>query len=140
MSYGANQFFIGQPWSHNKIDITQGHYGYTQCGYVMCHSQLIISSYAALVDSLRRAPQSFTSLHYYSQVVYHFMPKDKKARLMRFRLLSAEGVEETGLPDENDQVSWIKQYLFDKNNLQRMLQIAARVLFYLHVFAHISPF
>ena len=54
-------------------------------------------SYFALVDNLRKAPASFTRLHYHSQLPYKFTPRDDKPRLIKFRLVPADGEEESGL-------------------------------------------
>ncbi|XP_066285942.1 allene oxide synthase-lipoxygenase protein-like [Branchiostoma lanceolatum] len=57
----------------------------------------------ALIDSLRRAPNSFTDLTYYSQHVFRFMAKDGERRYVKYRLITDVDVHETGLLDRNEQ-------------------------------------
>ena len=55
------------------------------------------------MDSLRRAPQSFADLKYYSQVPYKLIPKSDKPRLARFRLVPDGLCEESGLLEYSEQ-------------------------------------
>ncbi|KAI8499911.1 arachidonate 5-lipoxygenase, partial [Branchiostoma belcheri] len=59
--------------------------------------------YYGLVDSLRRAPDSYTDLRYYGHHVFHFRAKDAKERFVKFRLVPADGHPESGLLDFDDQ-------------------------------------
>ena len=47
-------------------------------------------SYFALIDGLRKAPRSFAALTYHSQIVYKFIPRDGRPRLVKFRLIPQE--------------------------------------------------
>lgn len=51
-----------------------------------CH----MHSYFALIDGLRKAPKSFSSLIYHSQIAYKFIARDGKVRLVKFRLVPQE--------------------------------------------------
>eukprot|EP00058_Branchiostoma_floridae_P025706 XP_002611196.1 hypothetical protein BRAFLDRAFT_119646 [Branchiostoma floridae] len=57
----------------------------------------------SLIDSLRRAPNSYTDLTYYSQHVFRFMAKDGERRYVKYRLIPDVDVHETGLLDRNEQ-------------------------------------
>ena len=57
-------------------------------------------SYFALVDGLRRAPDSFSELVYHSQITYQFIPTDGQPRLVKFRLVPGRSCTQTGLLSE----------------------------------------
>ena len=48
------------------------------------------SSYYNLVEALRRAPDTFAHLFYYSQLTMHFKAKDGKARYCRYRAIPGD--------------------------------------------------
>ena len=51
----------------------------------------------------RRAPKSFTDQRYYSWMAFEYKAKDGVPRYAKFRLVPADGREETGLLTEYDQ-------------------------------------
>lgn len=59
------------------------------------------------MEALRRAPDSYAHLHYYSQLTMLYKAKDGKPRYCRYRAVPAdvdnEGVEESGLLTEEEQ-------------------------------------
>lgn len=59
-------------------------------------------AFAAAVDGLRRAPESYATLRYHSQICFHFRARDGATRYVRYRLIPADGVPETGLPLPGD--------------------------------------
>ena len=60
------------------------------------------------VAGLRRAPESYALLHYYSQSTRYWLASDDARWLVRYRLLPADLTQpETGLPTEaDDLVTW----------------------------------
>ena len=79
--------------------------------YTIFHShRLIIRFYrryprgfAAEQGSVRRAPGSFSRLHYYSKLVMSFRGEDGVVRGVRYRLLPGEPGPEDGLPSAADR-------------------------------------
>ncbi len=65
----------------------------------------------ALIAGRRRAPDSFATLHYYSQVVRFWVDNHDQRWLVRYRLVNADPEQkETGLPDEDDcKAIWIRE-------------------------------
>ena len=63
------------------------------------------AAFEAAVDGLRRAPESFSTLRYHSQICFHFHARDGVRRYARYRLAPADGAPETGLPDIEDQLN-----------------------------------
>ncbi|XP_019646833.1 PREDICTED: allene oxide synthase-lipoxygenase protein-like [Branchiostoma belcheri] len=79
--------------------------------------------YYGLVDSLRRAPDSYTDLRYYGHHVFHFRAKDAKERFVKFRLVPADGHPESGLLDFDDQrIVWRRERLPDEFRPQTYLR------------------
>ena len=66
---------------------------------------LHICSYSGRVENVRRAPNSYYDQRYHSHVTYQFLTSDGSKKFARFRLLPADGTEESGLPDKMDQES-----------------------------------
>lgn len=62
-------------------------------------------AFDAAVDGLRRAPESYATLHYHSQICFHFRARDGATRYVRYRLVPADGSAETGLPLPADRVN-----------------------------------
>ena len=69
------------------------------------------SAVKATIGTLRRAPNSYSDLHYYSQTPVQFFAEDGKERYARFRVVpygDGPGTkvqpEKSGLPDLEDQV------------------------------------
>ncbi|XP_028395809.1 allene oxide synthase-lipoxygenase protein [Dendronephthya gigantea] len=68
--------------------------------------------YYNLVEALRRAPDTFAHLYYYSQVTMHFKAKDGKVRYCRYRALPGDvdikEEDESGrLTEEEQRKIWI---------------------------------
>ncbi|XP_078602947.1 allene oxide synthase-lipoxygenase protein-like isoform X2 [Branchiostoma floridae x Branchiostoma japonicum] len=79
--------------------------------------------YYGLVDSLRRAPESYTDLRYYGHHVFRFRAKDDKERFVKFRLVPADGHPESGLLDFDDQrIVWRRERLPDEFRPQTYLR------------------
>lgn len=57
---------------------------------------------AQFVQALRRAPESFASLAYYTKIVYAWRAMDGRRRFCRFRLVPDGMTTESGLPDAKD--------------------------------------
>ena len=73
-------------------------------------------SYFYLVDSLRRAPSSYISLQYHSQITYRLLTNNDTSVLVKFRLLSSEN------PDmESGRLVIYMQLFFTSKNLNIML-------------------
>lgn len=65
----------------------------------------MFASYFALVDGLRRAPDSYSDQVYHSQIAYLFTPFDGRPRLAKFRLVPGRRCSQTGLlSDIDDQL------------------------------------
>lgn len=61
------------------------------------------------VAGLRRAPDSYTRLFYYGQIVRDWVSSDGRHYLVRYRCVPAEPGPESGLPDEADiERMWIR--------------------------------
>ncbi len=58
---------------------------------------------AAALDGLRRAPSSYSNLHYYGQLVFRFASIAGAEHLARYRLVPLNPVMQSGLPSESDQ-------------------------------------
>lgn len=59
-------------------------------------------AWTQFTSAIRRAPESFARLHYYTKIVYAFRAMDGRRRFCRFRLVPAEPGAESGLPDGRD--------------------------------------
>jgi hypothetical protein len=57
---------------------------------------------AGTLDSVRRAPASFTQLYFFSKVVLGFTAADGTKMLVKFRLAPEDKGAETGMPTEQD--------------------------------------
>ena len=55
------------------------------------------------IAAFRRAPNSFTDQRYYSWMAFEYKAKDGVPRYAKFRLVSADDREETGLMTEEEQ-------------------------------------
>ena len=55
------------------------------------------------MEGIRRMPDSYYHQHYYAHFVYNFFSKDGKQRLVRFRILPADGSNESGKLSEAEQ-------------------------------------
>ena len=64
--------------------------------------RLLFSFYLSIAV-FRRAPDSFTDQRYHSWMAYDYKAKDGVPRYAKFRLIPADGGEETGLMTEYDQ-------------------------------------
>lgn len=64
--------------------------------------RLLFSFYLSIAV-FRRAPGSFTDQRYHSWMAYDYKAKDGVPRYAKFRLIPADGREETGLMTEYDQ-------------------------------------
>lgn len=53
---------------------------------------------------LRRNPSSFSNLHYYSQTPFWYIAVDKVKRYVKYRVIPAEDVPETGLLDDYERL------------------------------------
>ncbi len=63
----------------------------------------------ALIAGRRRAPECYSTLHYYSQVVRFWVGTDHVRRLVRYRLTNPERAE-TGIPDAKDSAAiWVSE-------------------------------
>jgi arachidonate 5-lipoxygenase len=62
-----------------------------------------VFSYFALVDGLRRAPDSYSDQVYHSQITYHFVPSDGQPRLVKFRMVPGRQCVQTGLLSETGE-------------------------------------
>ncbi|XP_028395780.1 allene oxide synthase-lipoxygenase protein-like [Dendronephthya gigantea] len=76
--------------------------------------------YYNLVEALRRAPETFAHLYYYSQLTMHFKAKDGKVRYCRYRALPGDvdikEEDESGrLTEEEQRKIWIFSRLADEN-------------------------
>ena len=61
-------------------------------------------------SALRLRPDSFASLHYYSQTPFEFRARDGRLRYCKFRLLPEDRRAETGIPREDDlRTPWIQE-------------------------------
>ena len=59
------------------------------------------------IDGLRRAPDSYHDLRFYSEGIYDFKAKDDMKRYVRFRMIPADGAPETGrLTKEEQRKAW----------------------------------
>ncbi len=54
------------------------------------------------IAGLRRAPNSFAELKYYSQLVRHWVDLEGVRHLVRYRVIPDIGIEESGLPSDED--------------------------------------
>jgi arachidonate 5-lipoxygenase len=54
---------------------------------------------AAARDGVRRNPESYTQLYFYSQVVFAFLAKDGVQRYCRYRLIPFDRSAESGMPE-----------------------------------------
>lgn len=64
--------------------------------------------------SLRRAPDSFAQLYYYSKLVNYFKAKDGKIRYVKYRLIPETGLE-SGIPAAKDlETPWLQKRLPDE--------------------------
>lgn len=61
--------------------------------------------------SLRRSPDSFAQLYYYSKLVNYFKAKDGKIRYVKYRLIPESGLE-SGIPSAKDmETPWLQKRL-----------------------------
>ena len=64
--------------------------------------------------SLRRSPDSFAQLYYYSKLVNYFKAKDGKIRYVKYRLIPEAGLE-SGIPTAKDlETPWLQKRLPDE--------------------------
>eukprot|EP00118_Oscarella_pearsei_P016743 m.162054 g.162054 ORF g.162054 m.162054 type:complete len:781 (+) comp38831_c0_seq1:29-2371(+) len=59
--------------------------------------------YFNLISLMRRAPSSYSQVHYYSQLTYKFIGEDGILRHCRYRVVPDNDIPESGLPDQQDQ-------------------------------------
>ena len=52
---------------------------------------------------MRRAPASYYDQHYYSQIVFYFTAQNGTKYYVKYRLMPAEDIRETGRLDKCDQ-------------------------------------
>ncbi|NER34355.1 MAG: catalase [Oscillatoria sp. SIO1A7] len=65
--------------------------------------------------SLRRSPDSFAQLYYYSKLVNYFKAKDGKIRYVKYRLIPESGLE-SGIPSAKDmETPWLQKRLDSEN-------------------------
>jgi arachidonate 5-lipoxygenase len=57
------------------------------------------STRKSLLESVRRNPETFAQLYYYSQTSFEFHARDGRPRFVKFRLIPGDRGKETGLPD-----------------------------------------
>jgi arachidonate 5-lipoxygenase len=76
------------------------------------------SALTAAIGGHRRAPDSYTDLHYYSQTAYKFNATDGKTRYCKWRCVpfgggngSAVGMEASGLPSKADQARMAVEHI-----------------------------
>ena len=55
------------------------------------------------MEGMRRAPDSYYDQHFYSQLVFNFTAKDGMKHYVRYRLIPAENIKESGRLDKCDQ-------------------------------------
>ena len=80
--------------------------------------------FAAEQGSVRRAPSSFTRLHYYSKLVMAFRGKDGVLRGVRYRLLPGDPGPEDGLPSpEDEQHPWVLERLEEERRPEDYLRL-----------------
>ncbi len=60
-------------------------------------------SLQALLEGLRRSPESYYNMYYHSQMTYDFHAKDGKRRVARFRVIPASGQMEAGRLTADEQ-------------------------------------
>ncbi len=70
-----------------------------------------------LIAGRRRAPECYTTVHYYSQVVRFWVDTDHARRLVRYRLVHADpDRKESGIPDALDeQQIWVRERRKDEH-------------------------
>ena len=81
-----------KPWMDTPTDVGGLRRFLTR--YPACRTQL--------VETLRRAPDSYAHVHYYSNTVIQFIADDGVDRFVKFRMVDAEDPNESGLPDAQD--------------------------------------
>ncbi|XP_078679810.1 allene oxide synthase-lipoxygenase protein-like isoform X2 [Branchiostoma floridae x Branchiostoma belcheri] len=80
-------------------------------------------NYYAYVDGCRRAPRSYSTLHYYSQHIFQFRGKDGVLRYVKYRMLPLDDAIESGLLSHEDQRSiWDPKRLPDEERAQNYLR------------------
>ncbi|XP_013388118.1 allene oxide synthase-lipoxygenase protein [Lingula anatina] len=79
-------------------------------------------NYWAAVDGMRRAPTSYSSQVYYNHFTYHMTFSDESTELVRFRLVPAADVSESGLLNEQQQKqAWVRERHSDIGNRESYL-------------------
>jgi hypothetical protein len=64
------------------------------------------------IAGLRRAPDSFAALHYYSQIVRHWVDTEGVRHLVRYRCVPEDPGQESGLPSDDDASHiWLRERL-----------------------------
>ena len=62
--------------------------------------------------ALRRNPETFAQLYYYTQTIFEFKALDGRERYIRFRLIPENRGEETGIPSNDDlETVWFQEAL-----------------------------
>ncbi|WP_202223097.1 catalase [Okeania sp. KiyG1] len=80
---------------------------------VYCESQPIFKDIFA--ETLRRAPDSFSQMHYHSKLVNYFKAKDGKLRYVKYRLLPEDrGVDSGLISGEDWEKPWLQNRLPDE--------------------------
>jgi arachidonate 5-lipoxygenase len=76
----------------------------------------------AAIGALRRAPESFSLLSYYAQLVFAFQGTDGVRRWVKYRLVPWDEVPESGLPSANDLLRpWDQERLADEHRSKHYL-------------------
>ena len=80
-----------------------GSYGRRFGTLIGLHYVRFTFSLSAHIEGLRKLPNSYTNQHYHTQTVYDLHGDDDKKRVARFRIVPADGSQETGRLDYEDQ-------------------------------------
>jgi len=62
--------------------------------------------YVGSIDPLRRNPETFAQMYYYSQIPFTFKAKDGRPRYVNFRLIPEDRGAEAGLLEPEDAPDW----------------------------------
>jgi hypothetical protein len=73
--------------------------------------------------ALRRDPETFAQLYYYTQTIFQFKALDGKERYIRFRLIPENRGQETGIPSREDlETVWFQEAKPDETRSRNYLK------------------